>query len=267
MPVLLSRLFDRKWKLALKVAPLVALILLLKFAAHSLRLEFLSLSPIFTAIISANIFLIGFLITGVLSDYKESEKLPGDLACSLETISDEALVLHAAGKRAEAADLLGRVSALAAALGEWFHKRERTGALLERLAGLNACFLALEKATQPNFITRLKQEQHQLRRMITRIHTIRETSFSEAGYAIAEIITFILSVGLVFVRIDPFYESAFFVAFVSFMLIYMVLLIKDLDNPFGYYEEEDLSEEVSLKPLEDFRARLAARPELAGGGR
>jgi hypothetical protein len=36
----------------------------------------------------------------------------------------------------------------------------------------------------------------------------------------------------------------------------MVLLIKDLDNPFGYYEKDNLTEEVSLKPLFDLEKRM-----------
>jgi len=94
--------------------------------------------------------------------------------------------------------------------------------------------------------------------MINRIHTIRETSFLGTGYAIAEIITFILVAGLIFIKMDPFYESIFFVSFVSFILIYMIYFIKDLDNPFGYYEREDnLVEEVSLKPILDSQKRIA----------
>jgi hypothetical protein len=34
-------------------------------------------------------------------------------------------------------------------------------------------------------------------------------------------------------------------------MIFLIMLINDLDNPFGYYEG-DSSEDVSLKPLEDF---------------
>lgn len=48
----------------------------LKLLAHQYRLEFISLNPLFTGIVTANIFLLGFLIAGVLADYKESEKLP-----------------------------------------------------------------------------------------------------------------------------------------------------------------------------------------------
>jgi len=36
-----------------------------------------------------------------------------------------------------------------------------------------------------------------------------------------------------------------------FLLSFLILLIRDLDNPFGYYENGS-TEDVSLKPLEDF---------------
>jgi hypothetical protein len=58
-------------------------------------------------------------------------------------------------------------------------------------------------------------------------------------------------------KIDPFYESIFFVAFVSFILIYMVMLIRDLDNPFGFYEKENYADEVSLKALFDLEKRIS----------
>jgi hypothetical protein len=101
----------------------------------------------------------------------------------------------------------------------------------------------------------MKQEQNTIRRIITRIHTIRETSFNSSGYAIVELITLILSLGLIFVKVDPFYESMFFIGFVSFILIYMVMLIHDLDDPFDY-RESNTTNEISLKPLIDLHQRL-----------
>jgi hypothetical protein len=41
---------------------------------------------------------------------------------------------------------------------------------------------------------------------------------------------------------------------IAFLVIYMLLLIRDLDNPFSYYEAET-AESVSLKPLKDFVER------------
>jgi hypothetical protein len=36
----------------------------------------------------------------------------------------------------------------------------------------------------------------------------------------------------------------------------MIYFIKDLDNPFGYSEEDSLDDEVSLKPILDSQKRI-----------
>jgi hypothetical protein len=141
---------------------------------------------------------------------------------------------------------------LAISITNWFYKKEKTTILMNKISGLNIYFLKFEALTQANFIARLKQEQTNIRRIINRIHYIRETSFNSAGYAISEIITFILSIGLIFIKIEPFYEGIFFVIFVPFILIYMIFLIKDLDNPFNYYGNKETSDEISLKLIQDF---------------
>ena len=88
-----------------------------------------------------------------------------------------------------------------------------------------------------------------------RIHTIRDTSFVSSGYLIAEVTTVFLAGGLILAKIDPFYESLFFVGVITFLLTFLILLIRDLDNPFGYYES-DSTEDVSLKPLDDLIDKL-----------
>ena len=247
---------SNKWKLAFKVLPVVCIIIFLKLFAHQFGWEFLTLNTLFGAIISANVFLVGFLISGVLVDYKESEKIPGELSCSLEVLTDECYIVFKNKKSKVAKELMKYVHDLTGSILKWLHKKEKTEVVLKKITSLNNYFLALEPITQANFIVRLKNEQNNLRRLITRIHSIRETSFNPAGYAIAEIISVILCIGLIFTKIDPYYESIFFVAFVSFILIYMVQLIKDLDNPFGYYKKENFADEVSLKPLFDLEKRI-----------
>jgi hypothetical protein len=69
-------------------------------------------------------------------------------------------------------------------------------------------------------------------------------------------VTFLLCIGLILVRIEPFYESLFFTGVISYLMIYLLMLIRDLDNPFGYYERTS-GEDVSLKPVQDTAARLA----------
>jgi hypothetical protein len=245
-----------KWRLAVRTVPIIVLVVITKYIAHYYNVEFLSLNALFTAIISANIFLIGFLISGTLSDFKESERLPGELAASLQVIADEAHIIHLNKQTKESKELLIKVVALNSKILDWFYKKAKTQELYDDLVSFNQNFLDIESQTQANFIVRIKNEQNNLRRNISRIHTIRETSFLGTGYAIAEIISFILIVGLIFVNLNPFYESMFFVSFVSFVMVYMIFFIKDLDNPFSYYEENSLVEEVSLKPIIDSRDRI-----------
>ena len=252
----------QKWSLTLKVLPVVGLIIILKLIAHQFSWEFISLNPLFSGVVTANIFILGFLLAGVLADYKESEKLPGELATSIETIFDECLIIYKNKNAKPAEDCLNHVLNLTNSINDWFHKKERTRTIMDKLSEFNDFFLAFESLTQANFIVRLKQEQSAIRRMLIRIHSIRETSFVTGGYAIAEAITALLVIGLIFVKIDPFYEALFFISAITFLQAYMIAFIKDLDNPFEYYGKERGPDEISLKPLDDLKQRMEEKIRL-----
>jgi predicted membrane chloride channel (bestrophin family) len=64
--------------------------------------------------------------------------------------------------------------------------------------------------------------------------------------------------------LDPFYESLFFSGIISYLMVFLLLLIRDLDNPFGYYEGAS-SADVTLQPIEDTVARLAKLALTAAG--
>ena len=103
---------------------------------------------------------------------------------------------------------------------------------------------------------RLKQEQNAIRRMVLRIQTIRDTSFVGAGYAIAEMATLLLVVGLLLVDIGSFFDALFLMCIITFLLVYMIFLIRDLDNPFDYKGGKAGSAEVSIRPVEELEKRL-----------
>jgi hypothetical protein len=234
------------------------MLILVKIILHLFNMERLSVNAIFSGLIGANVFLMGFLLSGVLADFKESERLPGEMAAILATLADEFQSIHQRTGSPVAMSALEHVRELGLSIRRWLHKQERTLTVMGLIASLNAHYLAVEPFTQVNFITRLKQEQSALRKIIIRIHTIRETDFISSGYFIARSTTILLLFGLAFARIEPFYESLFFVVVVSYLLLFLMFLIRDLDNPFGYYENAS-SEDISLKPLEDALADLEAR--------
>ena len=79
----------KKWDITIKIIPILVFIYIIKLLFHNYWLEVVSINALFTSLIAGTIFLIWFLLNGVLSDYKESEKLPWEIASTIETIYDE----------------------------------------------------------------------------------------------------------------------------------------------------------------------------------
>jgi hypothetical protein len=247
-----------RWRLVLKAAPFVAAAAAGKVIFGELGWDTVPLNPLYTGLVAGNVFLLSFLLAGTLADYKESERLPGELAATVETIADECTILHQDKQAQAARDCLEHLGLIAEDLRSWLRRREETTTVLDRIADLNPFFLQFEALTQPNFIVRLKQEQSALRRTVIRIDTIRQTSFVGAGYAIAELTTLLLVVGLLFADFAASGAEVFLICTIAFLLVYILLLVKDLDNPFDYDGRAQVgAAEVSLAPLDLLNERLA----------
>ena len=232
-----------------------AAVVVLKWFAHTAGWEFISVNPLFSGIVAADVFLMGFLLSGVWSDYKESEKLPGELASSIEALIDEAISIRDRKDSAMGSTLLSALYQLSHTIELWFRGKENTNQLMEQLAHVNELFFGLDSLIPANYVVRMKQEHAQIRRVIRRIRTIRATQFVPAGYLIAQTTTTLLLIGLILAKIEPFYESVFFVGVIAFLVTFMILLIQDLDNPFKY-KSAGLTEDVSLYPVQEVTDRL-----------
>lgn len=244
-------------RLPFQALAIAVVVICLRIIADAAGLERIQINALVGAIITANVFILGFLLGGVMSDYKESEKMPGDLAVSLGTIGDEFDLLWRHKQAQAAHDGLESVLSITRSMLGWFYKCVRSADLMNEVSSLGDRFQALESHTQPNFIVRLKQEQTSIFRMLTRVHTIRETSFAASGYVMAKLATVLVLSGLLAIEVDHWYESVFLVGMLAWFLSYLILLIGDLDNPFDYSTNgRPRGQEVSLKPLQDLEARL-----------
>ena len=246
----------KKWILLIKIIPILLAIFIAKLIVHWLGFEIVDLNALFTSIIAATTFLIGFLIAGVITDYKESEKIPGDISASLETIYDEAYILDKNKHSKATQDFLLYYNDFLWSVIEWFYRKQRTKGILEKLHGMNNYFGEFESLMQAGFLSRMKNEQSNLRKMVIRVDNIRDLSFIQSAYTIVEILAFLVISGLLLMKLEPFYEAMFFSLTVAFLLIYMIRLIKDLDNPFDYAANGESGTEVSLKPIHDLIARV-----------
>lgn len=82
------------WRLIVKSTIVVAILLFAKIVIIDFfELDVISVNPVVTAIVAGVIFTIAIIFTGTLSDYKESEKIPGDLAASLKSLYKDSLII------------------------------------------------------------------------------------------------------------------------------------------------------------------------------
>jgi hypothetical protein len=252
----------QKWSIALKILPLILLVTALKFGTHKFGLEVMELNALFSSLVAGTIFLIGFLISGVLTDYKESEKLPSELAAVLRNLHDDTLTILRGKDSVAAKEFIETQRNFIGSLKEWLYKKAKMKVLLDKLSSMNDYFIAMEKeGIQANYIIKMKNEQNNIRKIIMRIDTIRDTEFVGSAYAIVEAMGFLTVSGLLIIKIEPFYASLFLTLLITFLISYMFLLIKDLDNPFDYAGNGETGTEIPLKPIHDFEAVVNEQSE------
>ncbi len=80
--------------LLLKATIILVALIILKFGIDYLNLDVVSAGPIITAFVAGVIFTIAIIFTGTLTDYKESEKIPGELAASIKVLYKDSKVIE-----------------------------------------------------------------------------------------------------------------------------------------------------------------------------
>jgi hypothetical protein len=140
-----TKIIWQKWSIAFKVMPVIILVTILKFLSHKFGFEIMELNALFTSLVAGTIFLIGFLIAGVLSDYKESEKIPSELSASLKSLLDDTYTIYKGRNSTAACQFLDFQKSFINSLVDWFYKKERTKSMLDRISMMNDFLLNLIK--------------------------------------------------------------------------------------------------------------------------
>jgi len=241
-----------------KVCALVCAIAGIKLIIHSLGLEILSVNPLFSALVASSVFLFGFLLNGVLTDYKESERLPAELASALELVTREVSAVPLHNAKAVVANDLASITDLGRAILAWIRCDLSTSqVMLSYDLAHDHVTRASLWLSHSSLKGRLLIEMGGILRAINRIDVIRETDFVKMVYWLAYISTTLLCTGLVLAKEERILEATFFLMVISFLLIFLLHLIADLDNPFGFSDPNSV-EDVSLDVLIQAQARIEA---------
>jgi hypothetical protein len=236
--------------------PVAAGMILLKWLYEESDLRHLELSPLLAGVIAAEVFLIGFILNGTTADFKEAERLPGEVAASLETIADECLIIDAELQLPAARECLSLLAEISESVRHWLVHDTHLDDVIVELRRLNPLFMVFAPKIQAGFTTRLKAEQANIRRLVIRMDTMRRTSYVSAGYLIAEVTALMILVLLIVTQIGPLAPTILIVAVITYLMVYMLALIRDIDNPFEYRGGRPGPADVDLDVLQHSETRL-----------
>ena len=217
--------------LLVKTLPIVALLVVAKLLVERLEWEFIQVSPLHTSIVAGAIFIVGLMLTGTMSDYKESERLPTETAASMEAIYREGSyvkALHPTFDLDRLGATLGRIPHTLRS--DLLEARQDTIATVEELT---ESLLEMDRlGVPPNYIARLKQEQALIVRNLLRAGYIQRIAFLPSAYTLVEIMLGLLITLLMFTRVATGATDAILLGFISLIFVYILRLLRLLDSPF-----------------------------------
>jgi hypothetical protein len=257
----------KKWGLIFKAVVVMLVLLVPRTLIDIYGYDTVPINPVVGSFITGAIFTIAIIFSGTFTDFKESEKFGGDLAASLKALYNDGRVLPLT-EEGPARVFRAHVRDLHRTINRCFRENSWNLPDINRaMDAINNDIRALSRANvAPPLIVKLRNELGTIDRMTNRIEVIIRTDFIPAAYALAEIATISVILLLMFVKIDPLPESTIVFAVICTMLIGLLYLIRDMDNPFEigehtyadvdlktldyletYFDEQDAADAAQLK--------------------
>jgi hypothetical protein len=217
------------------------------------------------------IFLLGFLLNGIMADYKDAERIPADIVTTLETYEETASgLIHIFNKQFDLLEYKKLALTFINQVFAFLSTEEKDTiavehALFENLHKLTSIMPPFANGPAPPHVNiRLMTELHNLRRHMTRLEVISLTQYLPHGYALVEL--FVLMILLLVIMASyptPAVQYSVIVT-VPLIYVYLYILIADADDPFEYgpigenvkAKRQTGSSEVDLVCMLLYRTRL-----------
>ena len=250
--------FRKKFRLFFTVAVIVLLLGVAKAAVHYFGLEFLELNTLLSSGIGGAIFIIGFLMSSILADYKEAERIPADIRASIEGIDGD---LESFAVANPDFDLLACRRILIATIDKLRRGLDHANdhkdipPVLEEIGKLTPIFGRLEAmGMAANFVVRLRTLQDVIRRAVLRIYQIQRIEFVPSVHVLVQTLVTAIVLMVLFLKTEGDPASAIMFGFISYMFVYALYLIRLLEQPFakGHGSVDD----VSFFLLDELEAKL-----------
>lgn len=233
----------------IKIATTILVLLLIgvKLLINQFGLEFFTVSRLLTSVISGGTFILGFLLAGVFSDYKEADKMPAEIRTALENIWEDGKMFAHTNKNFNSDKLTSIIKEIIQSIlrdlsHDGGHKDLSTS--VDALDKLSPIFIELEQLGMPaNYVTRLKSERSTLRKTLLRMHHIQRIDFIPSVYFLAKSLVAGIILLLLFMKTEALFETLVLFGAISFLFIYIVRLMPILEQPFqtGHGTKDDVS--------------------------
>lgn len=242
-----------------------AVVVLAKYVLHYFHLEPIEMGSLHGSVISGVIFVIGFLLSATMADYKESERLPAEISSTLESMSEDALSIEMNYPKFKATDYQEQLHIIAKAFLVDLRSSKNNTARM-KLHSLNAFHSQMEKAGVPaNFIVKLKQQQSVLLRHLFRVNYIQRIIFVPSANILAWSIVFLAAGLLLMTNMEPFVTSVVITGAIMFILVYVLQLIRVIRTPF--HDEGKTRDDISLFLIERTVEHLGTRKTMETRGK
>jgi hypothetical protein len=240
------------WKIFWKVLPLTFGFCLLKLVIHRLGWEVWSFDALIASLFGSTTFVLAIVLGGTLADYRASEAMPGQIVNALETIQDSNIMLAAGHSDYDPQPLQMALAHLAHSILQWLQQSEEMATDMatveEAIANLNPLFVPLATLGGSAIVGRAHGEQAKIRLLISQMAANRDTDFLAPTYVLLQIFLVGSVTALLLIHAEFFSENLMVSAFIFTSFVYLITLIRDLDNPFQY--DGRSSVDVDLSCLE-----------------
>jgi hypothetical protein len=250
------------YRVALEVGLIVLVLVVIRAVLWELGVEGMDVSPLASSIVAGGVFVMGLVVAGTLSDYRDAERAPTDLAAGLYAILRETESMHATWGGFDLHRLRQRLIAVVVTLRTDINAGNARDCQVA-IEELSDSFLELENTDIPaNYIVRLRQEQAGLRKSLLRVYHIQREEFLPSALAMIVSIVAVIIAVIMFTNMGGFAESIVTLAFLSFFFLYLLRLLSVINKPFKVGKERT-DDDVSLFLLNEFVVRAQAGDEEA----
>lgn len=255
---IIVRMILRTYRIFVISLIVAALVVGAKYLLHYFELELITMGSLHGSVISSVVFVIGFLLSATIADYKESERIPAEISSTLESMSEDALSIEENYPKFKSLTYQEQLHAIARGYLVDLRSSSRKSVTRVELHKLNKLHSQMEKAGVPaNFIVKLKQQQALLLRHLFRVNYIQRIVFVPSANILAWSIVILAAALLLMTEMEPFVAGIVITGAIMFILVYVLQLIRVIRTPF--HAEGKTRDDVSLFLIERTVDHLAPR--------